>query len=62
MDQNVGNNPTTDTVNWKLAGSGPVAIDTTYAGEVGPILTDEVDGHTYRLISTSGVITTEQVT
>jgi hypothetical protein len=60
---------TADSLNtgWQLAGGGivgqTVSGDITFTGDPGgPVLTDETDGHTYRIISTAGVLTTEQVT
>lgn len=61
-DNNVGNDPTTDGgTNWRAVGSAPPG-DVTFSAETGPVLTDEADGHTYRLISTSGALSTELVT
>ena len=52
---------------WQLAGGvfagATVSGDITFTGDPGgPVLTDETDGHTYRIISTAGSLSTEQVT
>jgi hypothetical protein len=65
VDNNVGHDPTTDGgVNWKPAGSGPVTRtgDETFdLGTHGPVLVDQSNGHTYRVIATNGVIGLVQV-
>lgn len=50
---------------WRLEwdGSEYMFADETYtSGDIGPVITDQSDGHTYRIISTDGVLSTVQVT
>jgi hypothetical protein len=59
IDNNVGHDPTTDGgANWKPAGSAPVTDVTFDLGTHGPVLVDQSNGHTYRLIVTNGVVRT----
>ncbi len=45
-----------------LPASDSIATDLTFTSDtVGPVLTDQSDGHTYRIISTAGVLSTEEV-
>jgi hypothetical protein len=61
-DFNAGHDPTTDGgVNWKAAGSAPATDVTFDLGTHGPVLVDQSNGHTYRLIVTNGVVGTVQV-
>lgn len=62
VDPNVGHDPSTDNgTNWKPAGSAPVTDVTFDLGSHGPVLVDQSNGHTYRVIATAGVIGLVQV-